>query len=151
MIATSPFNTAPLGLAAALALAGALAFGAPARAADLTLSFEGVKTPTGAVLLSLWDSEEAYASGKAPVAERRLSVEGDKASGVVTGLKPGRYAVKAFHDVDGDGKMAANPFGMPTEPFAFSNNAPATMGPPGWAAAAFALGEAGGVQTIRID
>lgn len=40
--------------------------------------------------------------------------------------------MKAFHDVNGDGKMNANPFGIPIEPVAFSNNAAPNMGAPNW-------------------
>ena len=64
-------------------------------------------------------------------------------------LPAGDYAVKAFHDVDGDGEMDTNPFGMPTEPYAFSNNAVGNMGPARWDRARFAVsGET--TQTISI-
>ena len=57
--------------------------------------------------------------------------------------------MRAFHDVNGDGRMNTNPFGMPTEPFAFSNNARGNMGPASWDRAEFAA--AGAVaQTIVI-
>ena len=59
-------------------------------------------------------------------------------------------AIKAFHDIDGNGQMGVNPFGQPVEPFAFSNDAPANMGPASWSAAAFDLADAGAVQTIVI-
>ena len=69
----------------------------------------------------------------------------------MTGLKPGRYAVRAFHDVDGDGKLSVNPFGAPTEPVAFSNNARPMMGPAAWTDAAFEVGPGGAVHLITID
>ena len=43
-----------------------------------------------------------------------------------------------------------NPFGMPTEAFAFSNNAPASMGPATWADAAFEVTAEGAEQTLTI-
>jgi uncharacterized protein (DUF2141 family) len=59
------------------------------------------------------------------------------------------YADEAAHDVNANGKMDVNPFGMPTEPFAFSNNAVGNMGPAKWERARF---DVSGVtaQTIRI-
>ena len=39
----------------------------------------------------------------------------------------------------GDGQMNRNPFGMPTEPYAFSNNAVGNMGPADWDRARFAV------------
>jgi uncharacterized protein (DUF2141 family) len=123
---------------------------APA-AASLTLVFEGIKTPEGSVLAALFDSEAAYGGKGPPVRGVAVKVEGGRASAIVGGLKPGRYALRAFHDLDGDGKMSTNPFGMPTEPFAFSNNAPAMMGPASWSAAAFEVPAEGAVHTITID
>ena len=40
----------------------------------------------------------------------------------------GVYGIAVRHDVNGNGKMDTNPFGMPTEPFAFSNSAKGNMG-----------------------
>ena len=57
--------------------------------------------------------------------------------------------MKAFHDVNGDGEMNTNPFGMPIEPYAFSNNAVGNMGPARWEQARFTVtGTA--AQTISI-
>ena len=68
------------------------------------------------------------------VAAHAIPVTGDTATATFD-LPAGQYGIKMFHDVDGDGKMGMNPFGMPTEPFAFSNNAPAQFGPAKWDAA----------------
>ena len=65
------------------------------------------------------------------------------------GLPAGDYGVKAFHDVNGNGRMDTNPFGMPIEPYAFSNNAVGNMGPAGWDRAKFAVSGAT-AQTISI-
>ncbi|MBU1377534.1 MAG: DUF2141 domain-containing protein [Alphaproteobacteria bacterium] len=136
-----------LGFTAAAAQAGA------ANAADtasLTVTFKGVKEKTGAILFTVV-SEEGY-DGKAPaVAQDMLPVSADTVSKTFTGLAPGRYAIKAFHDVNGDGKMGTNPFGMPVEPFAFSNNAVGNMGPAKWEAAAFEVKAGANTQSIDID
>jgi uncharacterized protein (DUF2141 family) len=106
-------------------------------AASLTITFAGIETTEGAVMGAVFDSEDAYNGKGAPV--RQIMVAADKAEVAtqLAGLKPGRYAVKLFHDIDGDMKMSTNPFGMPTEPFAFSNDAVGNMGPAKWADAAF--------------
>ncbi len=39
--------------------------------------------------------------------------------------------------MNGNGKMDTNPFGMPVEPYAFSNNAVGNMGPAKWDRARF--------------
>lgn len=147
----------PIALAAlAVACLGLGAGPTPARAAEetgvLTVTFQGLKTRTGAVMLSLACGEAAYGDTAPAAGQAMIPVSGDTA--VVTtfkGLTPGRCAIKAFHDVNGDGKMGANPFGIPTEPFAFSNNAHGAMGPAKWADASFEVKAGDNAQTIDID
>lgn len=110
---------------------------APSSQAVLTVTFEQIEAPSGQILLSLYDSEAAHDAGGKPVRVAMARVEGKTATARFEGLAPGRYAIKAFHDVDGDGKMKTNPFGMPLEPFAFSNNAKPVGGPARWEAASF--------------
>jgi uncharacterized protein (DUF2141 family) len=133
-------------LAAALALAAPLpAFaGSPA----LTLHFTGVKAHQGKVLIAIYD-EAGWAGGK-PVRAGMADAAGADVAAIIEGLAPGRYGVKVFHDMDGDGKMGSNPFGMPLEPFGFSRDAMGVGGPPAWADAAFEVTAAGAVQTITL-
>lgn len=154
MIRTTSASAAIVLALAALpaAVLGAAAFPAKAAdAADLTVAFKDIQTPSGAVMFVLFDSESAFDQGGKPVRAVQVPVSGASAEAKVTGLKPGRYGVKAFHDLDGNGRMDANPFGIPTEPFAFSNDAKGNMGPPKWADAAFEVSAAGVVHTIKID
>ena len=123
--------------AAALMLAAAPAVAQEATA-DITFTFE-VGQPTGHIMVALFDSEAAYGGSGAPIRVARVDASGAVVQAAVEGLLPGDYAMKAFHDVDGDGQMATNPFGLPTEPFAFSNNAVGNMGPAGWDRAHFSV------------
>ena len=148
------FNrSAKLALAACLVTAIAVVNAPHAgaqEAGEVSVTFSGITAPKGAVFFGLYDSEAAFAGGQ-PVRGDRLAVAGASASTSIKGLKPGRYAIKAYHDIDGDGRMNTNAFGIPTEPYAASNNAPSTMGPPAWADAVFEVGADGAVQTIAID
>lgn len=124
----------------ALVLAAALIFQpAPAGTgeASIEITFE-VGAGTGAIMAALFDSQGAYEGG-APVRSLRLDVAAGERTARFEGLPPGDYALKSFHDVDGDGRMNANPFGMPTEPYAFSNNAVGNMGPASWERARFTV------------
>jgi uncharacterized protein (DUF2141 family) len=134
--------------AAAAALMFAAAPAAAQSAADsrIVLTFE-TGARTGAVMIALFDSEAAYTGG-APVAQVAIPASGPVVA-TFENLPAGDYAVRAFHDVNGDGQMNTNPFGMPTEPFAFSNNAVGNMGPARWDRARFVVsGET--TQTITI-
>ncbi len=121
--------------------------GAPA---SLTITFQGITRRSGELRGQLFADEAAYGGrGGEPAAMFALPVTGDSVSTTVTGLQPGRYAIRVFHDVDGDGQMSTNPFGIPTEPFAFSNDARGAFGPAAWSDAAFEVaGEAATVITI---
>lgn len=130
-------------------LLGAAGSATPAAEATLTVQFVPIEIDRGQIMLSLFDSEAAYDSGK-PVRAAAVPVVNGKASAIFNGLAPGRYAVKAFHDIDGNGEMATNPFGRPIEPFAFSNNARAEGGPARWAAASFDVGAGSAQATIAI-
>jgi uncharacterized protein (DUF2141 family) len=110
---------------------------AAAPAATLTVAFTNIAEPKGEIMFVLFDSEASFDRGGKPVRAIVVPVSGASASIAVPGLPAGRYGIKAFHDLDGDQKMSSNPYGMPIEPFAFSNNAVGNMGPAKWADAAF--------------
>lgn len=134
-------------LAAALALLAGPALAQSAAPARIAMTFD-VGAETGAVMVALYDSEAAYSGGR-PARVAKVDVAAGDRAAIFDGLPPGDYGMKAFHDVDGDGTMDVNPFGMPTEPYAFSNNAVGNMGPADWDRAKFTV-SGDTAQTIRI-
>lgn len=119
-----------------------------ASTATVTLNFDR-EARTGQIMVALYDSQAAYDGNGQPVRHAMVDASADPASAVFEGLPAGTYGAKMFHDVNGNGRMDTNPFGMPTEPYAFSNNAVGNMGPAGWDRASFAVtGDT--TQTIRI-
>lgn len=116
----------------------------------LSVIVENIDTPQGTVMIAVFKGEEAYKTNK-PVSAASAKVEGTTVSASFT-LEPGQYGIKLYHDVNDDGKMNTNPFGMPTEPFGFSNNAPVRFGPPGWSDAMFDVsGDGTTTQIITIN
>jgi uncharacterized protein (DUF2141 family) len=140
-------------------MAGAQPNAAPAPAsaapatgsASLTITFTGITEKTGAIMGVIVNSEAGYTEKAAPVRMIMIPVTGSEVSQVIDGLAPGNYAIKLFHDVDGDKKMSTNPYGMPIEPFAFSNNAKGNMGPASWADAKFVVAAGANSHSITID
>ena len=120
-----------------------------ASAGTLTVTLEDIKKTKGTVQMGIFD-ESGYETGEAV---NGANVTIDEATETVTieGLAPGFYGIKMFHDVNDDGEMNTNPFGMPTEPYAFSNNAKGRFGPAKWDAAKFEVTADGAVQTISIN
>lgn len=114
--------------------------------ASVRLTFE-TGADTGAIMVALHDGT-TYAGGE-PLRAARIDVAAGQRTVTFEGLAAGDYGVKAYHDVNGNGRMDTNPFGMPTEPFAFSNNAVGNLGPAAWERARFEVaGETS--QTIEI-
>jgi uncharacterized protein (DUF2141 family) len=138
------------GAAVLLLSGGALAHDAPCGEGSLTVAFQGVTQPRGAVLCAVFDSKAAYDANTGAVRTLNLPAGAGNFSATLAGLPPGHYAVKSFHDRDGDGKMKFNALGMPLEPYGFSNNARAPFGPPSWRAASFEVKPGANAQVIRL-
>ena len=120
-----------------------------ALASDLTVNVESIAQTQGTIVLGLFD--EASYEGNGAVNGANLKVEGNDVTVTFEGLEPGEYAVKLYHDINDDGEMNTNPFGMPTEPFAFSNDAKGRFGPAKWDAAKFSVSADGTVHTIKLN
>lgn len=105
----------------------------------LTVVFTGRACAEGTVLAALYDSPEEFDAGNARL--RTALVSGDPECRWSVGALPaGRYAVKAFLDLDGDGELARNALGAPAEPYGLSLGVRGRLGPPPFSAAAFTLG-----------
>ena len=116
-------------------------------AQGLLVRVEGVDEARGHVAVALFDTEDAF------VADRKLRtarLDPNTPSWRVDGLEPGRYAIKVFHDRDGDGELDKGAFGIPSEPYGFSNDARGRLGPPNFEDAAFAYEGRPIAVTIRV-
>lgn len=69
----------------------------------------------------------------------------------ISGLPVGTYAISTFHDQDNDGVLRTGSFGIPKEPYGFSNNAKGLFGPPPFEKAAFRLQELPKKISIRMN
>ena len=132
------------------AVAVALTFGeAPARAdgADVIVHVAGLESTKGDVIVALFD--EAGWTSKERITAARVAASATDLTLKLTAPAAGKYGIKAFHDLDSNGEMNKT-FGIPTEPFAFSNDAKASGGPPDFSAAAFDVTAEGAEQTIQL-
>ncbi|MEO1553520.1 MAG: DUF2141 domain-containing protein [Pseudomonadota bacterium] len=135
---------------ALIALIAASAAAVPvASASDLTVNVDGISQAKGSIMMGLFD--EATYNGDGAVTGANLKVESGSVTAVFEGLEPGEYAVRIYHDVNDDGEMNTNPFGMPTEPYAFSNDAKGRFGPAKWEAAKFIVEADGTTHTITMN
>ena len=137
--------------ALALTAAAILAPAAHAQDAfgDLTLTFPALASKSGKIMIAVYDSAQGWSSGK-PARVAMASAADAAPSAKVVALPPGIYAVRAFQDVDENGKMGTNPFGLPVEPYGFSRDAQPNMGPPAFDAAAFTVKAGANTQAIKL-
>lgn len=119
-----------------------------ASAADLTVRIDDVRSADGTLEIALYDSAGSFLK-KSVSATGQKAVKGSTTV-VVKDVPAGEYAYAIFHDANGNGKMDANMMGIPTEDFAFSNNALGKMGPPRFDAAKFILPAAGLTATVSL-
>ena len=141
----------------ALACALFLMAGLRAGAAEVLLVLEGIESDSGEVSVDVF--AEAHAAGF-PYPERGVLSEIHKPASAVRAagaaiplgeLAPGRYALFAMHDANGNGDLDRNLFGIPTESYGFSNGATGTVGPPSFDAAAIEVkGDAPTRIVIRL-
>lgn len=105
----------------------------------LTIQLKGFKSDKGTVRVALFDSEAAFPKADKAMRKEMANIAGGTATVVLSDLKPGTYAVAAYHDANGNGKMDTNFIGIPKEPTGVSNDAKARMGPPSFKDAKFSL------------
>lgn len=72
-----------------------------------------------------------------PVATVKSKLRSRRATCVFSSVKPGMYAIVAFHDENDNGDIDKNFLGIPTESWCTSRNARAIFGPPSFGAAKF--------------
>ncbi len=112
-----------------------------AETATLQVRFRGLEPDRGRLVCALFGDESSFENDGAPRRSAVLPVADADVEWTLE-LPPGRYAIKVYQDLDEDGELDRGSFGVPSEPYGFSNNARGTFGPPSWAAASFELHQA---------
>ena len=120
-----------------------LASAAPPETGSVVVEITGLRSAKGQVLACLTTRADAFPNCSRDPQARKLAVQAREPEVLrFADLPPGRYAVALLHDENGNGK-ADMTLMIPREGFGFSRDAALRMGPPKFAAAAFAVqGEA---------
>jgi uncharacterized protein (DUF2141 family) len=69
----------------------------------------------------------------------------------VPALPEGRYAIAAFHDLNGNGKLDVNAMGIPQEPYAFSRNPRAKWKAPAYDEVVFSFNRQTGSISLSLQ
>jgi uncharacterized protein (DUF2141 family) len=122
---------------------------ASANAADrISVPVSGLRNDEGVVRCGLYAGAGAFPKAGQESRGVIAKIQAGQATCVFSGLKPGTYAVAAFHAENNETEMQYGLFGKPKEGYGFSRNPPSRMGAPAFASAAFDY--AGGAETVPI-
>ena len=80
----------------------------------IMVNVDGYKVQEGAVSAALFD-EAGYKGKAAPLRGQTVDVMGERVTLIFKGLPAGEYGIKMYHDIDKNGEMNTNAFGLPTE------------------------------------
>lgn len=119
-----------------------------AGAAELTILIDDVKAANGNLMVAVYASPDTFLKQPANATAAPALVTGNKV--VFKEIPEGEYAFVVYHDANSNGKLDKNPVGIPTEDYAFSNNALGKMGPPSYDSAKFVLPAAGATVHVSL-
>ena len=123
------------------------------RSGTLKVKLEGVMQGQGQVRVALEKNADDFDSGSFETPKylsRVVEAKGDSVSVTFPAVPYGTYAIKAFQDLNGDGKLKTGFMGAPEEPWGFSNDATGFMGPADFSDAKFELDAAELELTIHL-
>lgn len=95
---------------------------------EIRVTIHNISPQSGSIRVGLFTNEKDFL--KNAIEGKVVKVTGKEAQVVFENLADGEYAVSIIHDENENGKLDTNFIGLPTEGFAFGNNAMGTFGPP---------------------
>ncbi len=119
-----------------------------AKAESLTIVIHDIRHESGTIRVEALAGQAQFEGKGAAVKFQQTAVKGSMTL-VVGNLTPSEYAIRIVHDVNDNSELDANLIGIPTEPYAFSNNARGNFGPPKWEDVHFML-EGDVTQNIHL-
>jgi uncharacterized protein (DUF2141 family) len=127
---------------------------ATAPSPGLEVKFDGIKDSQGQVCLSLFSGPTDFPKDTSPdFVVKRCAPASSKGTSIMLGdlnLKPGNYALTAFHDANNDSKLNKGAFGIPEEGFGFSNNPEIGFRAPSFDETKFQVSKAPSVVQVKF-
>ncbi len=107
----------------------------------VSIHVSGLKTQSSNLYVAVFDSAEGFPKPEHSRTTTTIPVDAESVEFSLSLPDSSTTGIAIFQDVNGDGKLTKNGFGLPTEPYGFSNNARSTFGPPSFSQAAFNVSE----------
>jgi len=123
-----------------------------AQKSTLNLTIQNIQKAEGKIMIAVFKGEENFLEdGKAIASNIALVEKTGEISVSFPSLPLGDdYSIAVYHDVNGNEKLNTNLFGVPTEPYGFSNNARSKWGPPKYEIARFDLNQSETKMVIQV-
>ena len=96
----------------------------------LTLIIKNLESADAPIIVGLYGTDNKFPDPKDQMKEYHFKPHGKEHVAKITDLKFGVYAMAIYQDVNSNGKIDKNLIGVPTEPYAFSNNYKPTVKAP---------------------
>ena len=128
-----------------------IAVATPDRAAakvTLTVEVQNVRAQKGAVYFALFKTTDDFPSGK-PSEGKKVNATGSQVQTTFS-VEPGSYAIAIFHDENANGQMDKKMFGIPKEPYGFSNDFRPKMSAPKFKDCEFTVGSTAKTISIKL-
>ncbi|TAE26686.1 MAG: DUF2141 domain-containing protein [Cytophagales bacterium] len=117
--------------------------------ATLTITVQNVRTKTGSVRIALMKDCGKFPDCK-PVQTAIMDASNGSFQKSFT-LEPGDYAVAVFHDINANDKLDTKLFGIPKEPYGFSNNFRPRLSAPKFSDCRISVGAGTKAISIRVE
>ncbi|WP_373487775.1 DUF2141 domain-containing protein [Blastomonas sp.] len=118
----------------------------------ITIQINALNSNAGTVYCDLYNEAKGFPNKpERALSSTKAQPQNNKAVCVFSNVKPGRYAVAVWQDINSNGKLDTSWIGIPNEPVGSSNNAKGKLGPPKFKDATFDYAFSGVTQTIILD
>lgn len=134
-------------------LGGSLTTGSAATVstpASVTITVSALASTTSTIKLYFYNSRDQFLKKGQYVFSRFVKPGGQTSVTIPVELSHGEWAVALTQDINNNDKLDKNFLGIPTEPFAFSNNVRPTLAPPNFDECKFKVSGPGQVVSIAL-
>ncbi|GAA4408380.1 DUF2141 domain-containing protein [Nibrella viscosa] len=114
-----------------------------------TVEVQNIRQLAGSVHIGVFKPCKDFPGSCTPTENQVVSAN-QKNIRVTFMVEPGDYAVAVFHDVNANGKLDKKAFGIPKEPYGFSNNFKPLFSGPSFADCRVNIGDTGKQISINL-
>jgi len=117
----------------------------------LIIKITGFENDKGDCWFGLDNSEEVFESEDTVFIGKILPIVNGEVNFTIDSLPYGNYAIRVFHDENGNSELDTDILGIPSEDYGYSNDASGWFGPPSWEKAEFLFNEKEMIVLIVVD